>query len=257
MGGIKLWSLLLMMCFIIRPSTQCLSRYTTWPIDGFSCQTSVYKNISDIYFDQCRNICIGSKDCWTLSYNHPGRYCLLAEEPCVAADVINGFSLMIMRPKEPQRCVEWVPFNKTYGRQYGFPKRAFEVVIEWGSKSVVARATEADITLTGRSTNRDYIANLLNSTEAIFNLDHGYEILVVRDTCSVAWVRHRTHDPVPVGAIVAGKDSLNRNHYVVGRSSPLIMIGRLIEGEPVAHFTHGTAFHSFGNMFMLVSLAWS
>ena len=64
----KLWSLSLMWCIIVRTSTQCLSRYTTRPIDGFSCKSSVYKNLSDVHFYQCAHACIRHKVCWSLSY---------------------------------------------------------------------------------------------------------------------------------------------------------------------------------------------
>ena len=53
---------------------------------------------------------------------------------------------------------------------------------------------------------------------------------------------------------MAEKDSFKRNQYVVGRISPHIMIGRLIEGEPDAHFSNGIGSTSFANMFMLISL---
>ena len=96
----------------------------------------------------------------------------------------------------------------------------------------------------------------MNSTRALFNLEQGYEILIVRETCSTAWVPHRVENPFPIGAVVAGKDGFNKNQYVVGRISPHIMIGRLIEGEgeSAAHFSYGSGSTSFANMFILMSL---
>ena len=129
MERINLWSLLFAWCIVMRSSTQCLSRYITEPIDRFSCQSPIYKNISDVHFHQCSHACIGNNACWSLSYNQPDRKCLLAEVPCVTADVMDGFSIMILRTKESQHCVEWIPFNRTYGKQYGFPERAVQVAL--------------------------------------------------------------------------------------------------------------------------------
>ena len=188
--------------------------------------------------------------------NHPGCFCLLAEQPCVRADEIDGFSMVILRLNEPQHCVEWVPFNRTYGLENGFPERAFQVAKHGGETSAVARAVEVNITLAGRVNSDKYTAYLLNSTGALFNLDQGYEILVVGDTCSTAWVPHSVQNPIPAGAVVAGKDSLNRNHYVVGRTSQHIRIGRFIEAESAGHYSTGAVFSPFTNMFILVAVVW-
>ena len=248
--------ILFIWCDVIGASTRCVSRYTTRPIDGYSCQSEVHKNVSDVHFHRCIHACIGSKTCWSLSYSRPGRYCLLAEEPCVVTNPTDDFSMMILRMNEPQHCIQWIPFNSTYGLQHGFPKRAVQADLSMNRKSAVTRAANSAGTLVGRSISDNYQANLLDSSQANINLDHGYEILVVGDTCSTAWVPYTTGDPIPLRGCVAGKDSLNRNYYVVGREASYLHIGGYIEGEVDAYYsnTYGTGSNSFRNMFMLIAL---
>ena len=249
-------SLLLVWCIAIRPSTQCSSRYTTQPIDGFSCQTSGYKNISDVQFHQCTHACIGNSTCWSLSYNHIGRYCLLSDAQCVTAKVSDGFSLVIVRANERQSCMEWIPFNNTYGLQHGLPKRAVQSALARDLISVVARTLDTTGTLVGRSISDDYQANLVDSSNANVNHDDGFEILVVGNSCSTAWVPYTVGDPIPATAVTAGKDNLDRNLYVVGRDLLYFHFGGYIDGASDAYYSNndGTSSTSFRDILLLISV---
>ena len=250
-------SLLLAWCIVIRSSTQCVSRYTTSPIDGFSCQTSVYKNISNIRFHHCIYACIESQTCYTLSYSHQGQYCLLASEPCVTADLSSEFTMMILRDNEPQQCASWIPFSSAHGLQYGFPNRAVHAALSKHKTSVSARATDSDFPLPGRSASDDYQAFFLDSNLTLLKVGQMYEVLVVTDSCSTAWVNYTAGDPVPARAVMAGKDSFNRNLYVAGRHLASLRFGGYIEGEPRAYFDTGRGLRSFKEMILLISLDWA
>ena len=250
------WTLPLVWGICIGTTTQCLSRYTTKLISGYSCQASSYLNISNVLLHQCAHTCLRSKNCWTLSYSRPGRYCLLAEEPCVMTEVSTDFAMMILRSQQTQHCLEWMRFNSTYGVQYGYPKRAVQGALKKDRLSVAARLVTDTVTLTGRSISNIFNAYLLDSNQNKFILDSGFEILVVQDTCSTAWVAYTPRDPIPTGAVVAATDIQNRNHYVVSRKSdPFLHIGGYIEGEGFAYHPSGDNVLSFVDIFMLISLA--
>ena len=190
-------------CIVIRTSTSCRSSYITRAINGYICQPSVYKNISDVQFRQCTNACIGTDTCWTLSYNYIGRYCLIAAEPCVTAELNKDFSMMILRIGETHNCLEWIPFNKTYGLQYGYPGRAVQATLINDRSSVVARAASDQGILMGRILSNKHVAELLDVNQNFIEFDHGYEILVIQESCSSAWLPYTPHEPIPARAVMA------------------------------------------------------
>ena len=110
----------------MQTSSQYLSRYITRPIYGYSCQLSLYKNISDISLQLCVANCVRDGSCWKLSYNHPGNYCILTDEACVSAEANPNFVMMVFRSNETQSCVQWIPFSKKHGVQNGYPERAIQ-----------------------------------------------------------------------------------------------------------------------------------
>ena len=242
----KYWALSWVLCFVLRISTSCISRYTTQPIDGYFCKLAVYKNMSDSSFHKCTHACIGSKTCWTLSYNYPGRYCLLSEESCVTAQMSSDFSMMIWRVAETKRCLEWVPFNRSYGLQHGFPRRTAQVTIVKGRSTAVTRVvSDQDIPI-GRARGDKHVAELLDGNQIYFEFHHGYEILVIRDSCSSAWVPYTPHDPIPVGAVVAGKDNNNKKHFVASKNlNGVLRIGGYTEGASAAYYKIGSDPRSF------------
>ena len=204
MKWIKYCLLILVCCTVVRPSTQCLSRYITRPINGYYCH------------QQCIGACISNKTCWTLSFSHSGQVYALEKEPCVNAKKNNDLSIMILRSTPFPRCLGWVSFNDSYGSIKSFPKRAMQIRIKRNRMAAMARRVSTNRLLTGRSTSKRYKTYLMDSQGNFENLSNGYEILLVVRNCSTAWVSYTAGDPIPTGAFVAGKDNLTgRNHYVV------------------------------------------
>ena len=253
----KYWVFSWVLGIVIRTSTPCISRYTTEPIDGYFCNLPVYKNMSDTSFKQCTYACIGSKTCWALSYNYPGRYCLLSEEPCVAAKLSSDFSMMIWRIGETKMCLEWVPFNRSYGIQHGYPRRAAQVTVGNGRSTAVARVVNDQDILIGRTRSDKHVAELLDGNQIYFEFHHGYEILVIRESCSSTWVPYTPHDPIPFGAVVARKDNNNKKHFVVSKiNNGLLRIGGYTEGANFAYYKNRGDPVSFSDMLLLISLGW-
>ena len=130
-------------------SSQCLSRYIMPPIDGFSCHSTFFKNLSDISLELCVANCVRDESCWTLSYNHPGNYCILADEACVSAEEIPNFVMFLLRSNETQPCVQWIPFSRTYGVENGYPERAITGKSSSRQRGAVARAFTGQNLLAG------------------------------------------------------------------------------------------------------------
>ena len=247
---------LMVLCISVRTSAQCIPRYITRPIDGYSCHISVFRNISDIQFQQCIHACLGSKLCWTLSYHNAGKHCLLADGACVSAERRDGFCMMILSTTRFQQCLHWIPFNGTYGYDHGYPQRAVQTPMRNNRVATVARSITDDGLLTGRSTSYRYEAYVLDSQQNTFKISGSYDILVVDDACSTAWVPYSAGEPIPVGAVGAGNDQLSRTHYIVGpKHSMYLYFTTYIHGEHEAYYYEGDSVTSFTDMYMLVSLA--
>ena len=227
--GISVWT-----------STQCNSRYITRPVDGYSCHLSVFKDINNAQFQQCIHACMGSTMCRTLSYNHAGKHCLLAEQACVSAEMSDGFSMMIFRSTPYLQCLNWMTFSCNYDNKHGYPERAVQTPMQRNRMAAVARGFIDDQLLIVWSTTYRYIAYVLDSQQNIRTISGSYDILVVDNACSTAWVPYSAGEPIPVGAVVAGKDELSRAHYIVSpKNAEYLYFTTYIHGESEAHYLPG------------------
>ena len=85
----------------------------------------------------------------------------------------------------------------------------------------------------------------------------GYEILVMGGNCSTAWVPYTAGDPIPTGAVVAGKDNLaGRYHYVVASMDTAYKnLATYAHGTDQAFYRHSRGeIMSFTDMYALVAL---
>ena len=250
--------LALLYCTIVPPSTPCVSRYISRPFNGYYCQQSNNIVISYTDFQQCIGTCIRNKTCWSLSYNHSGHVCVQGEEPCVTANRSNDFTMVIVKSIPFSHCSEWTPFNATHGSKQGFPKRTIQVPLNFNNRiSGVARRVTTTELLSGRSTTHAYVAYMLDSLGNKHVLTDGYDILVVGDNCSTAWVSYTAGDPIPTGAVIAGKDNLTgRYHYVVcQRDTNYMFLTTYAEGADHAYYTRFNQIRSFTDMYVLIVLA--
>ena len=258
MQCIKLYLLTMTWCSILRSSSQCLSLYITRAIDSYHCLSSSFMSISNIRFQQCTRACLINSTCWTLSYNHSGHVCVLGEEACITANNSNDFSMMIIRTDSSQRCLEWMPFNMTYGVNYGYPKHATCIKARMGQDKVstVARRVTSDVLQIGKSPSFRYKAYVLDLRQNRHAIDYGYEILLVGNSCSTAWVPFTAGDPTPTGAVTIGEDILTGTHYIVGtRATSYMYFTSYKAGAAQAFYTASNSVASTTNMYMLILLA--
>ena len=101
-----------------------------------------------------------------------------------------------------------------------------------------------------------HVAELLNYDRNFFELDRDYEILVIEASCSSTWVSYTPHEPIPVRAVLFGKDNDDRNYYVVSRVNVYLRIGFYIEGTDAAYNSMAGGSRSFTNILMMVLQGW-
>ena len=193
-------------------------------------------------------------NCWTLSYNHPGNYCILAHEACVSTEENPNIVMMVLRSNETLPCVEWAPFRKNYGVQHGYPIWAITGYYTTNRQGTPARAFKGLSLLTGWSTTLAYKAYVFDSNQIRTILDDGYDILVVHTQCSTAWVPYRAGESIPPQAVVAGSEN-SMNRYVIDPGLPYVRFGRYTIGDTHGYYSvRGNTFPCT-NMLMLVTLS--
>ena len=181
--------------------------------------------------------------------------CFLGEA-CVTADSSSDFSMMTIRTDSSPHCLEWMPFNKTYGVNYGYPKRAIKAPMGQDRVTTVARKVTADGLQAGRSSSLEYKAYVLDSQKKRRTFGNGYEILLVNSGCSTAWVPYTAGDPIPTGAVTIGEDMLTERHYVVGTKYTTYMYFTTYKaGAGQAFYAASNSVTSSTNMYMLILLA--
>ena len=238
----------------MQTSSQYLSRYITRPINGYSCQLSLYKNFSDISFQSCVASCVRDSSCWTLSYNQPDSYCILVHEACVSAEATPNFVMMVLRSNETQPCVQWIPFSENHGVQNGYPERAITGVSGTNRYGTVSRAFTGQNLLTGQSTTYAYKAYLLDSNRIKTTLIDDFDILVVHTQCSTAWIPYRAGGSIPLGAVVAGREN-SVNIYVIDPGLTYVRFGSYTTGDTHGYYLSRGDAVSCTNMRMLVTLS--
>ena len=91
---------------------------------------------------------------------------------------------------------------------------AVQTPMQRNRMAAVARAFVDDQLLIGRSTAYRYTTYVLDSQHNTLQISGSYDILVVDDACSTAWVPYSAREPISVRAVVAGQDKLFRARYI-------------------------------------------
>ena len=97
----------------------------------------------------------------------------------------------------------------------------------------------------------------MDSQGNLENLSNGYEVLLVGGSCSTAWVSYTAGDPIPAGAVLAGKDNLTgRYHYVVAsRDITYMKLATYAEGTGLGFYRNDRGHTtSFTDMYALITL---
>ena len=240
----------------IQTSTQCLSRYITPPIDGYLCQMSLYRNLSDINLQLCIALCVRDGNCWTLSYNYADNYCILVQEVCASAEENPNFAMMMLRSNQTQPCVEWISFSSDYGAQKGYPARAITGYYQTNGHGTPARAFTSQKLFTGWSTTGSYKAFVFDSNQEKITLEDGFDILAVHIQCSTAWVPYKAGEPIPPQAVAAGSED-SKTKYVIRSSlgDSFVSYGSYTTDDTLGYYSYNGGLHSTTNMHILIRLS--
>ena len=232
-------------------SEECLTRYITNSIDGYVCKTSVYTNFSDVGFHRCIGSCIVNETCWMAAYNHDGRYRLLANDPCVSADIDSKFSMTVLKVEESHQCVHWTSFSSTFGKENGYPTRAIR--LHGGRDDTIGRAMYGPDMLTGWSTSSQYEAYLIGWNGRILLPE--YDVLLVGNDCVTAWVPYMIGDPMPRQAVVAEVNRDGRNVYAFRKiiEDGIACYGSYTEGSALGYY-EASGVQSTTDIHLLVEL---
>ena len=171
------------------------TKYTHRALNGYHCTSDYISNYTAIEHQRCVAHCITNPYCWVLGYNSWGKYCLLGTQPCVKAVSDNDFRMMTFRKHEHISCIQWVWSDRS-----SYPTRTVEQIHPL-YQALARKPIQGEIYI-GRS-NPGLGKIFLSRNGAAVNY-RGYYLLVVSDSCSVAWVPYTAGNPLPRGAVEGG-----------------------------------------------------
>ena len=150
-----------------------------------------------------------------------------------------------------------MPFNNTYGSVHGYPKQTIQSPWKNDDVSTIARRIDAGQLEMGKSTSIAYKAFLLDNQEKHSVYEDGYEILLVGDGCSTAWVPYSVGEPIPDDAVIAWKDEVAGTHYYVvrPRDTTVMHFTFYVGGGNNAFYRDSGVVPKTTDMYMLVALA--
>ena len=185
------------------------------PVDGKSCETPEYINITTIEQHHCTIACVHSKECKATIYDGRHSLCILLSKPCIYMTPRTGHVYQSFQPA----CTKWLPLNDN--------DPAYRI-FEYGSNpSYIARAFVGNDLIVGKKTNTFY-SIYPHGTSTFIDASH-YENLVVDPSCSVTWVPFDadSDQPIPDGALTGGFLATTNTPLYVSR---LDVNGRIIIG---------------------------
>ena len=199
-GNLSVWTIFAML--ITQETHSIITKYTHRAINGYYCANGCIMNHTETEHQRCVAHCITSPSCWVLSYNVRGKYCLLGAEPCVVSAANSDFRVMIFRTladvsdvsKSP--CISWRWYDGTE-----YPSRTVEEFTPWHS-AMARKQRGSEIHIATCSPSSGWI--WLPSGGNMLTLYRDCDLLVVSESCSVAWMPHVASDPLPKGSVEGG-----------------------------------------------------
>ena len=202
--SVLMW--ILVVSFALQISPAIGLKYTHLPMNGYYCVNGYKSNYSAIEHQQCAAHCITDQDCWLLVYNWREKYCILGTQPCANAVADFDFRMMTFRKYETLYWIQWV-----WSDGSSYPVRTVEQVYPQ-HEALARRLIEGEVYI-GRGNHRYGKIYLARHGAAASYL--GYYLLVVSDSCSVAWVPYSAGNPLPRGAVKGGYlDSLGTTYCI-------------------------------------------
>ena len=193
LSSLPIWILAISLALQIIPAIG--TKYTHRAMNGYYCAIAYTSNYTAIGHQRCVARCISDPHCWILAYNSREKYCLLGTQPCVKAVADKDFRMMIFRKHENMHCIQWV-----WSDGSSYPNHTVEQVSPV-HQEVARRAIEGEIYI-GRSQPEVGRIVIARKGEVVRYPD--YYLLVVAESCSVAWVPYIAGNPLPKAAVEGG-----------------------------------------------------
>ena len=216
-------------------------KYTHRPMNGYYCSSAYMTNYTAIGHQSCVAHCITNPHCWVLAYNSRAKYCLLGTLPCAEAVAGDDFRMMTFRKHENISCIQWVwsdgtsypsrTVKQVHPLYQALARKPIQGEIYIGRSNPgpcitnVFATRRKNLSQWHRSFQRKLLSHWLKFLRhvaktlviqgpglgKIFLARNGaaanyrdYYLLVVSESCSVAWVPYTAGMPLPRGTVEGG-----------------------------------------------------
>ena len=193
------WPLTSLRVFMILLALQLVSaigtKYTHRAMNGYYCASAYMTNYTAIEHQRCVAHCITNPHCWVIAYSSRVKYCLLGTQPCTKAVPDNDFWMMTFREHENIHCIQWV-----WSDGSSYPNRTVEQLNPF-QQALARIPIEGEIYI-GLSQPGEGKIRISRNGVVVRYTD--YYLLVVSESCSVAWVPYTAGNQLPRGAVEGG-----------------------------------------------------
>ena len=197
--SMRIWTSASMWIFTVSFALQIVPaggvKYTHRPMNGYYCASAYMTNYTAIGHQSCVAHCITNPHCWVLAYNSRAKYCLLGTLPCAEAVAGDDFRMMTFRKHENISCIQWVWSDGT-----SYPSRTVEQVHPL-YQALARKPIQGEIYIGRSNPGLGKIFLARNGAAANYR---DYYLLVVSESCSVAWVPYTAGMPLPRGTVEGG-----------------------------------------------------
>ena len=207
----------------------CESSYIHGRLMGFGCAWDNRVNVTGVAEHECVLRCMLDKSCAAVNYDAKEKVCMWIEVPCPVLESHQYTHYQILAPQPVDGCIQWIATsNRNYPRIVKYKSNPNGYY-----RHAVIRLKRAGEVLPGKWSLSQQHASAVQNNMAFS--DRQFEVLVVKESCSVRWVYYdaSSGNPMTPGAIVGG-------HLIDG--TPLyVAIACLTENYHVAgYYNHET-----------------
>lgn len=179
---------------VVLYSETCSTYVSNSRYRGYFCDNGdVIKSTIGKEHQFCVFECIRSPECAAMNYNTANSTCSLLAEPCVTTTHNDDFNFLLFRDDPDQECTTWSSYNS------GDPLPDRVVI----APNPISRFVRSGNTLVGHMSIYYKTAYSVLQTGVV--LEHSsWELLVIDNQCSTAWVPYTVGEPLPPKVVVGG-----------------------------------------------------
>ena len=167
---------------------------------GLGCSWDNQVNFTGVAEHECVLCCVSDKSCTAVNYDVQEKVCTGIEVPCPVLQIYQHIHYQILAAPPVDGCVQWVSTS-----DWSYPRMVkYNSDPNGNDLHAIARLTRAGEVPPARwskAKNRAYTVQ--NNTKFVSSV---FEVLVVKESCSVRWVNYDAPNgnPLPPGVILGG-----------------------------------------------------